>query len=86
MANSPRKHHKLDRPHAHFPEPDKVLADGSLSTQEKVDVLDHLEQDARQLATASAEGMSGGEDTKLHEVLKAKKKIDAPPMQRKNGP
>jgi hypothetical protein len=35
-------------------------------------VLDSLEQDARLLADAASEGMSGGELNKLHDVLNAK--------------
>jgi hypothetical protein len=32
-----------------------------------------MEQDARQLDTATAEGMTGGEPSNLHQVLDAKK-------------
>jgi hypothetical protein len=43
----------------------------SLSKQERSRRLDALElQDARQLATASAEGMTGGEPVQLSEVLR----------------
>jgi hypothetical protein len=54
-----------------FDAPNEVLADPSLSTQEKAKALEGLEQDARQLAIASSEGMSGGEPTALAEVLHA---------------
>jgi hypothetical protein len=38
-----------------------------------------MEQDARQLSTATTEGMDGGEPTRLHEVLVAKSTLDLPP-------
>jgi hypothetical protein len=37
-----------------------------------------MEQDARQLAVASAEGMSGGEQTQLRNVLEAERSLDRP--------
>jgi hypothetical protein len=72
MKKSVKKHDKLNRPDAHFAEPDDVVADGSLSHHEKSAVLDILELDARLLADAASEGMSGGELNKLHEVLQAR--------------
>jgi hypothetical protein len=36
------------------------------------------QEDTRQLAMASAEGMAGGEETKLHVVLKAKESLEMP--------
>jgi hypothetical protein len=63
---------KVQKPAAHVDQPYEVAADSSLSQPQKLKVLDTLEQDARQLSEASAEGMAGGERTKLHEVLKAK--------------
>ena len=59
-------------PAAHFDQPHEVVVDSSLSKSQKIKALDTLEQDARQLSEASAEGMTGGERSKLHEVLKAK--------------
>jgi hypothetical protein len=53
-------------------------ADPSLSKQEKAEALEDLEQDARQLAIASGEGMSGGEPTALAEVLNAKEALVLP--------
>lgn len=66
---------KVARPHAHFEEPAAVVDDPLLSTSEKMLALDALEQDARQLAVASSEGMSGGEPVRLNEVLVAKEAI-----------
>jgi len=72
MNKSVEKHDKLARPDAHFAEPADVVADGSLSHREKAEVLDSLELDARLLADAASEGMSGGELNKLYQVLQAK--------------
>ena len=65
------------KPSTHFDEPHEVV-DSSLSKARKVEALDVLEQDARQLAEATSEGMSGGERNKLHEVLIAKKTLHLP--------
>jgi hypothetical protein len=70
---------KIERPHAHFRQPGEVVVDLSLSKHQKENALETMEQDARQLAVASAEGMTGGEDTKLHEVLEAKAALELPP-------
>jgi hypothetical protein len=45
---------------------------------QKLEALDALEQDARQLSVASAEGMIGGEPSKLHDVLDAKDSLEVP--------
>jgi osmotically inducible protein OsmC len=68
----------LTQPHANFETPAQIVADPDLSSQEKVELLEELEQDARQLATASSEGMHGGEPTNLHEVLDAKEALGLP--------
>ena len=69
---------KAQKPFSLFNEPQEVVEDSSLSRAGKVEALDVLEQDARQLAEATSEGMSGGERNKLHEVLIAKKTLDLP--------
>jgi hypothetical protein len=72
MTKAAQKIDKIARPDAHFAEPEDVVVDGSLSRDEKSEVLDSLELDARLLVTAASEGMSGGELNKLREVLQAK--------------
>ena len=52
---------KIDRPHAFFKNPQQVVTEPSLSKDQKTEALDALEQDARQLAAASDEGMAGGD-------------------------
>ena len=70
---------KGEKPSADFKTAHEVVADPALSKPEKEKVLDTLEQDGRLLATASAEGMTGGEPTNLHEALDAKEALELPP-------
>jgi len=72
--------HKVEQPHAHFENPAEVVIDPALSKEDKVRALDALEQDARQMAVASAEGMGGGEPTALADVLIAKDTLELPPF------
>ncbi len=72
QANTPAAHAFVGEPH-------EVVGDPALSKVEKKEALDTLEQDARQLSVASAEGMTGGEPTGLHEVLAAKDSLELPP-------
>ena len=76
MTELTKSEEKAQKPSSHFDEPHEVVVDSSLSKARKVEALDVLEQDARQLAEASSEGMAGGERNKLHEVLIAKKTLD----------
>ena len=69
---------KAVKPHAFFDEPHDVVVDPELSQGQKRQALDALEQDARQLSAASAEGMAGGEPTGLHDVLDAQNALDMP--------
>jgi hypothetical protein len=66
------------KPSTHFDEPHQVV-DSGLSKAKKVETLDALEQDARQLAGASSEGIASGGRNKLHEVLIAKDRLGVPP-------
>jgi aminopeptidase N len=72
---------KVEQPHKAFEHPAEVVADPTLSKDEKRVALDSLEQDARQLVNASGEGMDGGEDANLREVLLAKKTLELPPAE-----
>ncbi len=80
MNNDEMDQNKSEKPHAHFVSAHDVVVDPVLSKDQKIEALDHLEQDARQLAIASSEGMSGGEETGLQEVLHAKDLMDLPPI------
>jgi hypothetical protein len=57
-----------------------VIVDPELSKPEKVRALESLEQDARQLATAAAEGMTTGEKSGLQDVLAARDALELPPF------
>src|SRR4051812_36727985 len=76
MASNETPKDKLEKPHAHFGHPQDVVGDQALSKEEKVEALGMLEQDARLLTTAAQEGMTGGEDSQLREVLDAKKALE----------
>jgi len=67
---------KVERPHEQFEHPSEVVTDPLLSKDEKVHALDALEQDARQLSVAAAEGMPAGAASGLEEVLLAKESLE----------
>jgi hypothetical protein len=77
-AGKPSNGEKLEHPAKEFSNPREVVADPSMSNPDKQAALDSLEQDARQLAVATAEGMVGGEPTKLRNVLEAQRSLDLP--------
>jgi hypothetical protein len=78
-SKSPAAEKKLEHPAKEFSNPTEVLTDRSLSTRQKQHALDALEQDARQLAVASSEGMAGGERTNLRNVLEAERSLEPTP-------
>jgi hypothetical protein len=71
---------KVAKPATYFEEPRDVVADPKLSKEQKVEALDTLEQDARQIAEATSEGMAGGERNKLRDVLEAKDTLALQPL------
>jgi hypothetical protein len=80
MSDQAKSDAKVQKPSTYFDEPHEVVVDSSLLKAQKVEALDTLEQDARQLAEAGSEGMGGGERNKLHDVLVAKATLDLPPV------
>jgi len=80
MSKQSKGDMKAQKASANFEHAHEVIGDSSLSPSQKVKALDTLEQDARQLAEASSEGMGGGERNKLHDVLIAKDKLALPPI------
>lgn len=70
---------KIDKPQEFFADPLEVVIDPGLSKVQKIEVLDGLEQDARQLADAATEGMTGGAPNLLHDVLDAKDALELSP-------
>jgi hypothetical protein len=87
MANRSRaKRHKIEHPESYYPNPDALVEDRHLSLEDKKKALDVWEQDARQMLTASNEGMPGSEegvnrsdDHGLGQVQHAKEKLGAKP-------
>jgi hypothetical protein len=84
--DSKLKNDKIEQPATYFEVPTDVVRDRNLSHQEKKNALNTWEQDARQLLTASNEGMPGREEgmnrednPRLSEVICAKGKIGQPP-------
>lgn len=80
MNTKDARQDKVEKPHANFDTPREVIAEPGLSKDEKAKALDAMEQDARQLEIASAEGMQGGERSKLPEVLDAKQTLASDPL------
>ena len=76
MPSASTKDQESEHPAREFSDPAELVANPSLSAQEKCSALDALEQDARQIAVATAEGMAGGEATRLRAVLEAKRTFE----------
>ena len=63
---------KIEHPQSQYATPDELIEDRALSFEEKLDALKIWEQDARQMLTASNEGMPGsdeGIDPNNHHML-----------------
>jgi hypothetical protein len=83
MANATKsKVEKIQRPQIYYKTPDALIKDPELSPGEKKKALEVWEQDARQMLTASNEGMSGSEEGvnkndhhQLGQVKRAKNKL-----------
>jgi hypothetical protein len=80
MSEQAKSDAKAEKPSTYYEEPHEVVIDPSLSKTEKVKALATMEQDARQLAEASSEGMSGGKRDTLHEVLIAAETLALTPV------
>jgi hypothetical protein len=77
------KNEKVENASTKYDEPHDILKDKELSDYEKKKALNTWEQDARQLMTASNEGMTGPEEgiepqdhNRLGGVVRAKSKIN----------
>jgi hypothetical protein len=80
MSKPTKSDAKVQKPSTDYDEPHEVVVDSSLSKAQKVEALNTMEQDARQLAEAPSEGMAGGERNKLHDVLIAEDVLASPPV------
>ena len=88
--DSEKLREQVSNPQTHYDSPADIAADKTLSPDEKAKALNTWEQDARQLLTASNEGMPGSAEGlepsdhhRLGEVVRAKAKIGKRP---KNKP
>ena len=84
--DSDRSLDRVDNPATHYDKPADIAADKKLSPGEKSKALNNWEQDARQLLTASNEGMAGSAEGlepddhhRLGEVVRAKAEIGEKP-------
>jgi hypothetical protein len=80
---------QIENPAMAFDEPSDVVQDSSLTHQEKKDALNTWEQDARQLMTASNEGMPGRDEGlepddhhRMADVVRAKQALGEKPQQK----
>ena len=64
-------------PAAMFNKPQDVLSANDLSTDEKRAILEQWKQDSMQLQQASDENMTGGEPSRIEDVVDALKVLDA---------
>jgi hypothetical protein len=60
--NGSSKTDKVEHPQSHYATPDQLIDDRALSLEDKINALKIWEQDARQMLTASNEGMSGSDE------------------------
>ena len=56
------KNNNIEHPQSHYRTPDDLISDQDISFEQKIKALDIWEQDARQMLTASGEGMPGNEE------------------------
>ena len=85
-GDSDRSLDRVDNPETHYDKPADIAADKTLSPDERSKALGNWEQDARQLLTASNEGMAGSAEGlhpddhhRLGEVVRAKAEIGEKP-------
>ncbi len=57
-----RVNDKIEHPESHYRTPDDLINDQDISFEQKIKALDIWRQDARQMLTASGEGMPGNEE------------------------
>ena len=64
-------------PFEHFSHPMDIVESEDLTKDEKLEALNTWEEDARRLSVATAEGMGGGEPSRMIDVSEAKAALDA---------
>ena len=63
-------------PAGYFDEPSEVNRDQNLNDRERLEILSAWERDAHALSVAADESMTGGEPSKLQEVVEARLKAE----------
>src|SRR5260221_12034724 len=88
---SENKKGKVEKPATHYKSPDDIVKDKDLSPAEKRQALNTWEEDARQMLTASNEGMEGDQEGldrrdshRLGEGGRAKEKNGAKPKDKQS--
>lgn len=76
----------LSDPSTAFAEPDDILRDRRLSSEQKLRLLRQWERDAVGLTIAEGEGMGGGEESRLARVRNALRRLDPSVAKEANSP
>jgi hypothetical protein len=63
-------------PARYFRAPNDVIRDRRFTDQERLEILQSWERDARALSVADDEGMTGGEPTHLRTVIAARMEVE----------
>jgi len=77
---------KVEDPVGNFGSPADVVKDDALTAKQKQDALAAWEQDAVRLSVATEEGMSGGEPSRLDEVMDAQAELPGKTTKRPSSP
>ena len=73
-------------PGAVFQEPEAVVSDGTLSREQKIEILRRWEYDSRLLQVAEEEGMEGSSNNLLAKIREALHALDFWPDTEQAGP
>jgi len=74
MNDQPKKpdlHKALTDPHSVFSNPAEVVDSAELSREEKIEILNHWQYDARDTEVATEENMPGETESRLSSILEA---------------
>jgi hypothetical protein len=71
MNDDKRFQQALRTPSETYADPGAVMKDPRLSAQQKLEVLEHWEAEAVQMQESEAEGLDGGEKSRLAEIKRA---------------
>jgi hypothetical protein len=74
-AEIEKKGKTIENPSSRYASPAELVNDSTLTLEEKREALKIWEENARELAVAEEEGMSGGEPSRLAEIADAQSKL-----------